>query len=454
MDGHGSVASKAGSPQTHAWRCSGHVLALDRPRVMGILNVTPDSFSDGGRYFALDDALRHAEQLHAQGADLIDVGGESTRPGSSEVSGETESARVLPVISALAGRGYLVSVDTRHAEVARRAVEAGASVINDVSGFRDPAMRQVARGCDAGLVVMHMLGSPKTMQHDPRYTDVVREVRAYLLERAALLEREGVERERICLDPGPGFGKTVEHNVQLLDRFDELCDAGYPVLAATSRKSFVGEVFGRPEPSGRVWPSVATAVEAVCRGAACVRVHDVAETRAALDALARPAHEAIVGMGSNQGNRVSHLAWAAERIDALPATSVTARSPIYESAPAYYLDQPAFANAVLVVSTRLHPRVLLAELQRLELAAGRVRTFRNAPRPLDLDILDYAGTVCSGDDLVLPHPRLTERDFVVRPLLDVAPGFVLSDGTRVCREAVSVGMACGVLRSADAWRTA
>ncbi len=272
---------------TH-WQCGRHRVALDRPLVMGIVNVTPDSFSDGGRYAEPLAALAHASGLVAAGAGMLDIGGESTRPGAEPVSSAEELARVRPVVARLAAGGSVpVSIDTRHAAVARACVEAGASVINDVTGFRDAAMREVAAGCDAGLVVMHMLGDdPRTMQEEPRYGDVVAEVAAFLGGQARGLEEAGVARDRIAVDPGLGFGKTFAHNVELLRRLPEIAALGYPVLVGASRKRFIGHILGEDDPARRVWGSVGAAVGAYLRGADIVRVHDVAETAEALDVAA------------------------------------------------------------------------------------------------------------------------------------------------------------------------
>jgi dihydropteroate synthase len=252
---------------------------------MGILNVTPDSFSDGGQHDGLQAACAHARLMVEQGATIIDVGGESTRPGSDEVSVEEELARVLPVVARLADEGMIVSIDTRHAAVAKACVEAGAAIINDVSGFRDQAMVDVAVGCGAGLVVMHMLGEPKGMQTEPRYEDVVGEVRDYLLGQAHALEAAGVAHERICIDPGPGFGKTFEHNLALLRQTSVFASLGYPLMAAYSRKGFIGALTGVTEASKRVAGSVAVAIYAAQRGARVLRVHDVAPTVEALRTL-------------------------------------------------------------------------------------------------------------------------------------------------------------------------
>ncbi|MDO8881295.1 MAG: dihydropteroate synthase [Coriobacteriia bacterium] len=265
------------------WRCGRFTLPVDRPLVMGILNVTPDSFSDGGRFIDPDAAVSHAREMIAAGAGIIDVGGESTRPGAPPVSSEEELARVLPVVEALGGEPDVpVSIDTRHAVIARACVDAGASTINDVSGFRDPAMIGVAAACDAGLVVMHMLGEPQTMQDEPHYDDVVAEVRGYLLARARELEEAGIARERIALDPGIGFGKTTQHNLALLRDLDAFVETGYPIVVGASRKRFIGDVTGESEPDKRLAGSVAAAIWSASRGIHVLRVHDVRETVAAL----------------------------------------------------------------------------------------------------------------------------------------------------------------------------
>lgn len=254
-------------------------MALDRPLVMGIVNVTPDSFSDGGRWLDPLAAVEQGRALALAGADIIDVGGESTRPGSDEVPVAEELDRVVPVVSALVNRLDIpISIDTRHPEVAEACLGQGASIVNDVSGFRDPAMVALAAAADAGLVVMHMLGEPKTMQAEPEYADVVAEVRAYLGGQAAILEDAGVGGERIALDPGIGFGKTPEHNLALLRALPELASLGYPVLVGASRKRFIGEITGEVRPDRRLAGSVAVAVWAAMHGAAVVRVHDVVET--------------------------------------------------------------------------------------------------------------------------------------------------------------------------------
>ena len=249
----------------------------DRTLVMGVLNITPDSFSDGGKYTDVDSAVDQARAMAKAGADIIDIGGESTRPGAEPVTSEKELERVLPVIERLSG--FLVSVDTTKAGVAARALAAGARIVNDISalGF-DERMVEVVREHGAGVVLMHMQGTPQTMQRAPRYADVGREVREFLEERIGFAVGRGVEKSQIAVDPGLGFGKTVEHNVQLLAQLGQLTTLGFPIVVGASRKSFIGKLLGRDEPQQRLPGSLAAAAWAVAQGANVVRVHDVAET--------------------------------------------------------------------------------------------------------------------------------------------------------------------------------
>lgn len=253
-------------------------------RIMGVLNVTPDSFSDGGRYLDVDAALEHARELERDGAAILDVGGESTRPGADPVSVEEETRRVVPVIETLAAGGTAaqISVDTIKLPVAEAAVDAGATYVNDVTAFRhDPALAGLVadRGLDCCL--MHMIGEPRTMQRDPRYDDVVSEVKAFLEERLEVAVAAGIAEERIQIDPGIGFGKTVEHNLELLRRLDELVTLGFPVLIGMSRKSFLGRITGR-EVGDRLAATLSANVLAFTKGASVFRVHDVAPLRDAL----------------------------------------------------------------------------------------------------------------------------------------------------------------------------
>lgn len=258
------------------FRCRDRVLSLDRTLVMGVLNVTPDSFSDGGRWFDHRAAIAHALEMAEQGADLLDIGGESTRPGAEAVSEEEELRRVVPVIEAVSSETDVpISIDTRKASVARRAIEAGALIVNDTGGEEaDPEMPAVAAETGAGVVFMHSRGTPATMRSLTGYTDVVTDVARFLEEAADGLMTTGVARESIVLDPGFGFAKNADQNLELLDRLDEIVAIGYPVLAGTSRKSFIGAVLDLPEDQ-RVEGTAATVAWAMSRGAHIVRVHDV-----------------------------------------------------------------------------------------------------------------------------------------------------------------------------------
>ncbi len=262
-------------------QCGNFRLALDRPLLMGVVNVTPDSFSDGGHHFRSDAAVAHARRLIDEGADLLDIGGESTRPGAAPVSLDEERRRVLPVLEALAAAGVPLSVDTRKPELMGEAAEAGAAMINDVNGFEAPGALAAVAGSDCAICIMHKQGDPQTMQRAPQYGDVVAEVHAYLQQRAAAAELAGIARERIVIDPGFGFGKTLEHNLELLRRLDTIVALAVPVLAGLSRKSMIGKLTGR-DAGDRLAGSIAAALYAVQRGAAIVRVHDVAATRDAL----------------------------------------------------------------------------------------------------------------------------------------------------------------------------
>jgi dihydropteroate synthase len=253
-----------------------------RPLVMGILNVTPDSFSDGGQFFSLDHAITHAEQMIADGVDIIDVGGESSRPGAERLSIEEELRRVMPVIYALRDCGKPISVDTCKPEVMREAIAAGADMINDINGFRAPGALSAVKDGDCALCIMHMLNDPQTMQLQPAYEDVAGEITAFLKERAAAMEEAGIERRRLCVDPGFGFGKTLDHNLALLRQLGKMQETiGLPLLAGLSRKSMLGAITGKPV-ERRLAASISAALVAAEQGAAIVRVHDVAET---VDAL-------------------------------------------------------------------------------------------------------------------------------------------------------------------------
>jgi len=258
-----------------------------RPLVMGVLNVTPDSFSDGGQFTAANQAIRHAEQMLADGADLIDIGGESTRPGAKPVPVEEQIRRIEPVVSAVAKLGTTISIDTTRAEVAAAALDAGATIVNDISAGRHffPGMMDLVAARQCPLIVMHMRGNPQTMQNDPKYADVVSEVGRFLQRWPEQFVKRGAAADKILIDPGIGFGKTFDHNLQLLRNLDTFVATGRPVVIGVSRKAFIGTITNKPNPADRVFGTAAAVAWCVAKGAAIVRVHDVAEMRQVVDVI-------------------------------------------------------------------------------------------------------------------------------------------------------------------------
>lgn len=258
-------------------------LAVAKPLVMGVINVTPDSFSDGGEFLEAEKAIEHGRRLAAEGADILDVGGESTRPGAAAISPETEMARVLPVVRALASEGFAVSIDTRRAVVMKAAIDAGASVVNDITALEgDPVASRVVADAAAPVVLMHMQGEPGTMQNDPRYLDAALDVFDYLRGRITACEAAGIPRQRIAVDPGIGFGKTVAHNLRILGHLELFLGLGCVIVLGVSRKSFIGKLSRGEPPEERLAGSVAAALAGAARGVHILRVHDVAETRQAI----------------------------------------------------------------------------------------------------------------------------------------------------------------------------
>lgn len=430
------------------WQCGSYEFDERMPIIMGILNVTPDSFSDGGRYATVQEAVAQGLALVEAGAHIVDVGGESTRPGSTEVDPQEELRRVLPVVEALAGEGICVSIDTRHGEVARQAVAAGASIINDISGFEDPAMAEAACASDAGLVVVHMQGTPQTMQDNPVYGDVVAEVASYLRGRAAALEAQGIAAERICLDPGPGFGKTPAQTLELVRNIHEIARLGYPVMAALSRKSYIGSAYGIEDPLARDEASAAEALMACELGATVIRTHNVTATVAALKDL-RPL--VVLGLGCNvalvagdgeeEAGKIAQLNHAISQLCTLPDSQIADISRFYRSKAAYKEDQEDFVNAVVLLRCGIPPLELLTYLHAIENSLGRVRDEPNGPRTCDIDIIDYQMYEAQDERLTLPHPRALERDFVVRPLAQMRPRFVFADGSLLAEAQPTVGAA-------------
>lgn len=430
------------------WNCSSFSFDTRMPILMGILNVTPDSFSDGGQFEDFDKAIAHAMKMVEEGAEIIDVGGESTRPGSSTPSIEEELARTVKVVQELSLQGICVSVDTRHVEVARACVDAGASIINDVSGFRDPAMVEFAASADVGLVVMHMKSEPGNMQEDTAYSDVVHEVYDYLKQQVEVLEEAGVSHNRICIDPGPGFGKDADQTLELLRNIHEFARMGYPVMVAVSRKSFIGKNYDIEQPHDRDEASAVESLMAIELGASVIRTHNIGLAVRMLQGL-RP--YALLGLGSNvalvaepgeeREAKIAQLNQAIGSLCILPDSQLIDISAFYESKPAYKEDQDDFVNAVVLIRTGLPPKELLRYIHSIEDSLGRVREVPNGPRTCDIDILDFQLYVCDTEDLTLPHPHLLERDFVVKPLLEIRPGHVLANDVEVTDGAVSVGKA-------------
>lgn len=535
------------------WRCGKYELKFDRPRIMGVLNVTPDSFSDGGEHLDTDAAIAHGLKMLDDGADIIDVGGESTRPGFTPGDPDTEARRVLPVVQALAKAGAVVSIDTRHVEVAKAAVRVGASIVNDVTGFTDPRMVDFVKESDCGLVVMHAgevadVERPRThteVQLDtsaaafmaqkareaeeaaralgatgkskraakaklisgmvqplqpqlpfdapapaadaeqaapapgasaavafdatdadavsasvedapssddlasvmarsgatayngsrsaqlrrftlPDSAPIMRRVMGFLSDQARALIHAGVARERICLDPGSGFGKEANEDIVIQRELGKIASLGYPTLCAVSRKRLVGAISGVANARERDIATFGVCLGAIEQGANIVRVHNVAGFAQFLNgfwAIARPQpRRAYVALGSNEGDRLENIRTARDLIAQIPMTCVSSCSRIYESEPAYETDQDAFANAVIEIKTELAPLILLDELGKVELQLGRDRSGKakaNGPRPIDCDLLWMDNEIHGGNKLRLPHPGLGERDFVLVPLEDL-----------------------------------
>ncbi len=539
------------------WRCGKYELSFDRPRIMGVLNVTPDSFSDGGEHFDPDAAIEYGLAMLDAGADIIDVGGESTRPGFTPVNPDEEARRVLPVVRALAKEGAIVSIDTRHVAVAKAAVRCGASIVNDVTGFTDPKMVEFVKTSTCGVIVMHagevaaparthatvqldtsaaafvaekareaaaeaareaekparrrrgkLLGEPKPEaklpggvvqpslpfgesgahararasrrrpppsrllpldrrarardrarshrsrigaqrspgRHDApqrpprgslrahlaapplypaRFAPIMRRVMGFLSDQARALIHAGVSRDRICIDPGPGFGKSANEDIVIERETAKMASLGYPLMCAVSRKRFVGAVSGVTEAAERDAATFGVCLGAIQAGANIVRVHDAAGFAQFLNgywAVAKPQpRRAFVAVGSNLGIAGQHP--RRTRHDRRDSTHLRVQLlQIYESEPAYETRQDAFANAVIEIKTELAPLVLLDELMQIEAELGRDRSKKakaNGPRTIDLDLLWMDGETHGGKKLRLPHPLIGERDFVLVPLEDL-----------------------------------
>lgn len=508
---------------TKVWKCGKFNLSLDRPRVMGILNVTPDSFSDGGQHLHVQDAIAYGYQLLDQGADILDIGGESTRPGSQAVSAQEELRRIAPVVQEFVAAGAIVSVDTRHAEVARACVDMGAAIINDVDGFSHPDMVDVAANSECGCLIMHAnegfiatdrkqvhidgtemsseeiaqaeqeiqnpygqqallrntpeqsveqgrlknlphpdkpaqpsipaeftndIGTiraraasavgrdPWAAQHSlqtgnprrylmPDQAPLMRRILGFLGDQARILMRAGVDHNRICIDPGSGFGKTYDENIVIQRQVQRIASLGYPVACAVSRKRFVGACAGIARPSDRDVASIGFALSAVQAGARILRVHDVKNTVDALNtfwiASQEQTKKALIGLGSNVDDRMGYLSKAISAINSLPATCVSAVSHAYETEPAYGLNASAY-NCCIEIKTQLAPMVLLDALLQIETDLGRTRSHGvhgHAPRTIDCDLLWMENEYHAGQRLQVPYMVSGEREFVMRPLQDI-----------------------------------
>lgn len=420
------------------WKCASYTFDTRMPVIMGILNVTPDSFSDGGKNFDVQVAIQNAKQMVDDGAQIIDVGGESTRPGATILSWEEEWSRIEQVVPALAEAGICVSVDTYHPETAKRSLAAGASIINDVTGFTNAEMVDAVSESDCGLVVMHSRGNAKTMDSLNEYDDIVKDVSDFLREQAEMLLAAGVERSRICVDPGPGFAKNQEQTLDVLFNMQEFRHLGYPVMVALSRKRFLSRYAGQDDLTleEKDELSAKLSLRACEQGASIVRIHNVERAAAALKDL-RPL--VILGLGGNvalvgnnekerQQSIVEQLNLAIQELLALPDTELIDVAPFYTSEAAYYEDQDDFVNTVVSLRCGIAPLELLDYLHVIENALGRVREIDKGPRTVDIDIEDYQMYVCESDVLTLPHEFCLERDFVVKPIIDILPGHVLANG--------------------------
>ena len=434
------------------WRCGQHELSLSRPRIMGVLNVTPDSFSDGGENLDTEAAIARGLQMLDEGADIIDVGGESTRPGHTPVSPDEEAERIMPVVAALAKAGAIVSVDTRHPEVASVCLELGASIINDVSGFTDPQMVAVAADSDCGCVIMcdnefrsnqsrksvvlesysrrrapepRQLPTPRNRFTLPEEAPIMRAIMGFLGDQARTLQRAGIAHSRICVDPGPGFNKTTEEDVVIQRAQRKLDSMGYVLMSAVSRKRFVGALSGVKDPAARDAATIGIVIAAIEAGARVLRVHNVAETAEALNtywAVAKKdPRQGFIALGSNVGDRLGYLSKACKLINDIPLTCVVAVSHAYETEPAYGIATPV-ANAVAEIRTELHPLVLMDRLLEVENQLNRERPEGqdgHGPRTIDCDLAWVEDEQHAGPKLTLPHPRLGERDFVLVPMEDL-----------------------------------
>jgi dihydropteroate synthase len=410
------------------------------PRLMGILNVTPDSFSDGGRHYDPEVAIARARKMVEEGAAIVDIGGESTRPGHLPVSETEELRRIVPVLEALADLDAPISIDTAKAAVAREAARLGACAINDIWGLqRDPGMADAVAETGAAVVVMH-----NRDEIDPTI-DILDDVERFFERSLNLAAAAGVPFGRILLDPGVGFGKTPEQNHACIFNLDRFLGLGAPILAGLSRKSFLGRILG-VEVDRRLAGTLAADVIALTRGASVLRVHDVAENRdalavfAALKGAARPSSAGarkddrkariVLALGGNVGDKVLSLRRALGALAAEPGIELSAVSRFYRTAPWGKTDQDWFVNACALARTTLKPEALLERIKALEVELGREPAERWGPRVIDIDLIAYDDLELKSERLTLPHPELFNRAFVLVPLAEIAPDLIIA-GSRV-----------------------
>jgi dihydropteroate synthase len=418
------------------------------PQLMGILNVTPDSFSDGGRHFDPATAAARARAMIAEGAAIVDVGGESTRPGHLPVAEDEELRRVVPALEALADLDAPISIDTSKAAVAREAARLGASVINDVWGLqRDPGMADAVADTGSAVVVMHNRETA-----DGRI-DILADVERFFERSLNLAAGAGVPFGRILLDPGIGFGKTRQQNHSCIWNLDRFRRFGAPILVGLSRKSFIGGIIDA-EVDKRLPGTLAADTIALMRGASVLRVHDVAEHRQALAvfmalkgaaAPSTPGEQKddgrariVLALGGNVGDKALSLRRALRAIAGEPGIELTAVSRLYRTAPWGKTDQDWFVNACALGLTRLAPEALLERMKALEVDLGRVSTERWGPRVIDIDLIAYDEISLKSERLTLPHPELFNRAFVLVPLAEIAPDLVIA-GMRVNDAAARLG---------------
>jgi dihydropteroate synthase len=420
------------------------------PQLMGILNVTPDSFSDGGRHSELAAAVARAKAMVADGAAIVDIGGESTRPGHVPVPEDEELRRVVPVLEALAADlDAPISIDTSKASVAREAARLGACVINDVWGLqRDPGMADAVAETGSAVVIMH-----NRDEKDPAI-DILDDVQAFFERSLNLAAGAGIPFGRILLDPGIGFGKTRQQNHACIWNLDRFLRLGAPILVGLSRKSFIGGIVDA-DVDRRLPGTLAADTIALMRGASVLRVHDVTENRAALAvflalnsaAAPQPSEEpkggkarVVFALGGNVGDKAKSLRRALRAIAGVPGIELTAVSRFYRTPPWGKTDQDWFLNACALGRTSLEPEALLERVKTLEVELGREPTERWGPRVIDIDLIAYDDIALKTEWLTLPHPELFNRAFVLVPLAEIAPDLIIA-GVRIGEAAARVGAA-------------